>query len=59
VYQIRCLTALTSVKIDIEGAEILRAKYFTKLINYIKNVYSIEQGLNKLTDGRDCSNYLK
>jgi len=53
VYQIRRLVALTSVKIDIEdGADILRKNYFTKLINYIKNVYSIEQGLNKLTDGR-------
>ena len=26
--------------------------YFVKLIKYIKNVYNIEHGINKLTDGR-------
>jgi hypothetical protein len=26
--------------------------YFVKLINYMKNVYNLERGLNKLSDGR-------
>jgi len=53
VYQIRRFAALTFVKIDIDdGADILRINYFTKLINNIKIFYIIEQGLNKLTDGR-------
>lgn len=26
--------------------------YFSKLVRYIKNVYQIERGLNKLSDGR-------
>ena len=30
----------------------LRKNYFTKLIKYMKNVYNIENGLNKLIDGR-------
>lgn len=30
----------------------LRKNYFAKLVRYMKNVYHIENGLNKLTDGR-------
>lgn len=30
----------------------MRTNYFAKLINYIKSVYRIERGLNKLTDDR-------
>lgn len=30
----------------------LRKNYFNKLINYMKNVYHIENGLKKLSDGR-------
>lgn len=30
----------------------LRKNYFAKLVKYMKNVYHIERGLNKLTDGR-------
>ena len=30
----------------------MRKNYFAKLIRYIKDVYHIERGLNKLTDGR-------
>ncbi|NOW06140.1 hypothetical protein [Clostridium beijerinckii] len=30
----------------------MRKNYFAKLIRYMKNVYHIENGLNKLTDGR-------
>ncbi|NOW06133.1 hypothetical protein BCM20_000679 [Clostridium beijerinckii] len=30
----------------------MRKNYFTKLVRYMKNVYHIENGLNKLTDGR-------
>ena len=26
--------------------------YFSKLVKYMKNVYHIERGLNKLSDGR-------
>ncbi|WP_160690521.1 hypothetical protein [Clostridium sp. C2-6-12] len=30
----------------------MRKNYFEKLVKYMKNVYHIENGLNKLTDGR-------
>ncbi len=30
----------------------MRKNYFAKLGNYLKNVYHIERGLNKLSDGR-------
>ena len=30
----------------------MRKNYFAKLIKYMKNVYHIEHGLNKLSDGR-------
>ena len=30
----------------------MRKNYFAKLVNYMKNVYHIERGLNKLTDTR-------
>jgi len=30
----------------------MRKNYFVKLVNYIKNVYHIERGLSKLSDGR-------
>ena len=30
----------------------MRKNYFVKLINYTKNVYHIDNGINKLTDGR-------
>jgi len=30
----------------------MRKNYFVKLIKYMKNVYNIEHGINKLTDGR-------
>lgn len=30
----------------------MRKNYFVKLVKYIKNVYHIEKGLNKLSDGR-------
>ena len=30
----------------------MRKNYFVKLINYMKNVYNIEHGINKLTDAR-------
>jgi len=30
----------------------MRKNYFIKLINYTKNVYNIDRGINKLTDGR-------
>ena len=30
----------------------MRKNYFAKLVRYMKNVYHIENGLNKLTDGR-------
>ena len=29
-----------------------RENYFYKLVNYMKSVYDIEYGLNKLEDGR-------
>ena len=30
----------------------MRKNYFAKLVRYMKNVYHIERGLNKLSDGR-------
>ncbi len=30
----------------------MRQNYFDKLVRYMKNVYQIERGLNKLIDGR-------
>jgi len=30
----------------------MRKNYFAKLVNYMKNVYHIQHGLNKLSDGR-------
>ncbi|WP_242975801.1 hypothetical protein [Desulfosporosinus sp. FKB] len=30
----------------------MRKNYFVKLVNYMKNVYQIDHGMNKLTDGR-------
>ncbi|KLU65779.1 transposase DDE domain protein [Desulfosporosinus acididurans] len=30
----------------------MRKNYFVKLVNYMKNVYQIDRGLNKLSDGR-------
>ena len=30
----------------------MRKNYFAKLVKYMKNVYHIERGLNKLSDGR-------
>jgi hypothetical protein len=30
----------------------MRKNYFSKLVKYIKNVYHIEQGLKKLSNGR-------
>ncbi len=35
----------------------MRDNYFTKLVRYIKNVYHIERGLRKLTDGRVSATY--
>ena len=30
----------------------MRKNYFAKLVNYMKNVYHIDRGINKLKDGR-------
>lgn len=30
----------------------MRNNYFAKLVSYMKNVYHLERGLNKLSDGR-------
>jgi len=30
----------------------MRKNYFVKLVRYMKNVYHLERGLNKLSDGR-------
>jgi len=30
----------------------MRKNYFAKLVKYMKDVYDIEYGLNKLSDGR-------
>lgn len=30
----------------------MRKNYFVKLVRYLKDVYHIERGLNKLSDGR-------
>lgn len=35
----------------------MRNNYFVKLIKYMKNVYNIEHGINKLTDGRAYPKY--
>lgn len=35
----------------------MRKNYFAKLVKYMKNVYHVERGLNKLTDGRANSTY--
>ena len=29
----------------------MRKNYFVKLVRYMKNVYHLERGLNKLSDG--------
>ena len=31
--------------------------YFAKLIRYMKNVYHVDRGLNKLSDGRGGTTY--
>ena len=36
---------------------ILRKNYFAKLFKYIKNVYEIEEKINRLTDGRINPSY--
>ena len=30
----------------------MRKNYFAKLVSYMKNVYHVDRGLNKLSDGR-------
>ena len=30
----------------------MRQNYFAKLVKYMKNVYHVDRGLNKLSDGR-------
>jgi hypothetical protein len=35
----------------------MRKNYFVKLINYMKNVYHIDNGVNKLKDGRVGPSY--
>ncbi len=35
----------------------MRTNYFAKLMKYIKNVYNIERGINKLSDGRKYPKY--
>lgn len=35
----------------------MRHNYFAKLLKYIKNVYHIERGINKLSDGRKYPKY--
>ena len=30
----------------------MRQNYFVKLVRYMKNVYHVDRGLNKLSDGR-------
>lgn len=35
----------------------MRKNYFAKLVNYMKSVYHIERGLNKLSDRRDNPTY--
>jgi hypothetical protein len=35
----------------------MRTNYFTKLIKYMKNVYHIERGNDKLSDGRKNPKY--
>jgi hypothetical protein len=35
----------------------MRKNYFAKLVNYMKNVYHLDRGLNKLSDGRTNPTY--
>jgi hypothetical protein len=35
----------------------MRKNYFVKLVSYMKNVYHIDQGINKLKDGRVNTKY--
>src|SRR6202158_2025054 len=35
----------------------MRKNYFAKLVRYMKNVYQIDRGLNKLSDGRVNTTY--
>jgi hypothetical protein len=35
----------------------MRKNYFIKLVNYMKNVYHIDQGINKLKDSRVSPKY--
>ena len=35
----------------------MRTNYFTKLMKYMKNVYNIEHGISKLSDGRKYPKY--
>ena len=35
----------------------MRNNYFLKLLKYMKNVYYIERGINKLSDGRKYPKY--
>ena len=35
----------------------LRKNYFAKILNYAKNVFSIEKGLSNLTDARNNPTY--
>ncbi len=35
----------------------MRSNYFTKLLKYMKEVYSIERGITKLSDGRVYPKY--
>jgi hypothetical protein len=35
----------------------LRKNYFARLVKYMKNIYHIENGLNKLSDGRANPKY--
>jgi len=30
----------------------MRQNYFAKLVRYMKNVYHVDRGINKLSDGR-------
>jgi len=35
----------------------MRQNYFVKLVRYMKNVYHVDRGLNKLSDGRVNATY--
>ena len=35
----------------------MRSNYFAKLMKYMKNVYNINRGINKLSDGRKYPKY--